>query len=107
MRRMTTNWVPAEKTLVWATQAMKDYNLHIDLEFEIEHFRNYHIEKGTMSSDWDARFKTWLGNDIKEAVKQKAKSPAAVKEAQKYARIRRVQRPSPGARGKDDDVPPL
>lgn len=91
--KISPTWRPSADTLRWATDAIKTYNLQTDLDFEIDHFRNYFVEKKTNSHDWNARFKTWMGNDIKEAIKNKVKSSAAVREAQKYARIQRV----PGA----------
>jgi hypothetical protein len=90
---ISPTWRPNTDTLRWAEDAIKTYHLATDLDFEIDHFRNYFVEKKTTSPDWNARFKTWMGNDIKEAIKNKVKSSAAVREAQKYAGIQRV----PGA----------
>lgn len=85
------NWKPGAETLRWATDAIKTYNLATDLDFEVDFFRDYYLQKKeAKSDDWDATFRTWVGRDIKEAIKQKVKSPAAIQEAQKYAGIQRV-----------------
>lgn len=36
----------------------------LDLNAELEKFRNYHQAKGSVMLDWQAAFRTWLGNAV-------------------------------------------
>jgi hypothetical protein len=49
----------------WSASAnaiAKGVSLGLDVTREIERFRDYHDAKGSVFADWDAAFRTWLGN---------------------------------------------
>jgi hypothetical protein len=50
-------------------------NNSLDIEFEFEQFKNHHIANGTKFIDWNAAFRTWLGNSVKFSGKQPQKAP--------------------------------
>jgi len=53
------NWVPSEKNEQDAT----DRNFTSEeIRNEADRFRDYHTSKGTTFKDWDAGWRTWLGN---------------------------------------------
>lgn len=54
--RMPPDWAPRQQELDKA-QAM-----HVQVAVEIERFRDHHTAKGSLFVDWDAAFRTWLGN---------------------------------------------
>ena len=35
---------------------------HIDVEAELRKFRDYHAAKGSVMADWQAAWRTWVGN---------------------------------------------
>jgi uncharacterized protein YdaU (DUF1376 family) len=53
------NWVPSERNIADAEAR----NFQPDrIEHEADKFRNYHLAKGNLYRDWDAAWRTWLGN---------------------------------------------
>lgn len=49
-------WAPGPREL------SKARDLGVDGQREAEHFRDHHKSKGSLFVDWDAAFRTWLGN---------------------------------------------
>jgi len=57
-------WVPSDRNI---EDAMKrDFSTE-EINHEAEQFRNYHHAKGSTFKDWDAAWRTWLGNARKFA----------------------------------------
>ena len=54
--RLTDEWLPSDSH---RQRAARD---GIDIEAEVESFRNHHGAKGSLMVDWDKAFFTWLGN---------------------------------------------
>lgn len=60
--RISPDWKPNERNL----EDAKARGYHAaDIERLAQHFRDYHLAKGTVSKDWDASWRTWLANDAK------------------------------------------
>ena len=60
--RISPDWKPNERNL----EDAKNRGYHAaDIERLAQHFRDYHLAKGTVSKDWDASWRTWLANDAK------------------------------------------
>ncbi len=51
-------WAPKESHRALAAK----HGVH-DIDHEAEQFRNHHQAKGSVMVDWDAAFRTWLGNN--------------------------------------------
>ncbi len=49
--------------------------LDISLDRETERFIDYHRSKATTSADWDASWRTWIGNAVKFERERRAKVP--------------------------------
>jgi len=55
-------WVPNDKNI----QDAQDRGFtQKEIEHEADNFRNYHSSKQSLYRDWDAAWRTWLGNAIK------------------------------------------
>ena len=60
--RISPDWKPNERN----HEDAKNRGYHAaDIERLAQHFRDYHLAKGTVSKDWDASWRTWLANDAK------------------------------------------
>jgi hypothetical protein len=57
-------WVPSDRNI---EDAMKRGFSTEEANHEAEQFRNYHHAKGSTFKDWDAAWRTWLGNAKKFA----------------------------------------
>ena len=57
-------WVPSDRNI---EDAMKRGFSTEETNHEAEQFRNYHHAKGSTFKDWDAAWRTWLGNAKKFA----------------------------------------
>lgn len=53
------DWVPSERNL--ADAAARNFTAS-RIEDEADRFRNYHLARGSRFRDWDAAWRTWLGN---------------------------------------------
>ena len=53
------NWVPSDKNIADAEDRQFSAK---EIEHEADSFRNYHTAKGSLFRDWDAAWRTWLGN---------------------------------------------
>lgn len=53
------DWVPSEKNL--SDAAERQFSA-METEHEADRFRNHHTAKGSLFRDWDAAWRTWLGN---------------------------------------------
>jgi len=56
------NWVPSDENYDHAIS--KTLN-HEEIQNEADRFRDYHLAKGTTFKDWDAGWRTWVGNAVK------------------------------------------
>ena len=67
----------------------KAEGLGVDVQAEAERFRDYHRAKGSLFADWDAAFRTWLGNSVRfssgRAAPQRTTKANRVLEAAKAA----------------------
>ncbi len=54
--RMPENWAPRPQ------ERAKAENLGLVADQELERFKDHHSAKGSVFVDWDAAFRTWLGN---------------------------------------------
>lgn len=68
------NWVPNEKNL---QDAIERGFTDKEIEHEAEQFRNYHHAKGSAFKDWNAAWRTWLGNARKFAKASKSRASGA------------------------------
>lgn len=53
------NWVPSERNV--ADAQARNFSAE-EIQNEADRFRDYHLAKGTTFRDWDAGWRTWLGN---------------------------------------------
>lgn len=61
---LPADWVPSERNIADAhSRNFTDQ----EIRHEAERFRDYHLAKGTTFKDWDAGWRTWLGNARKFA----------------------------------------
>jgi DNA-binding transcriptional MocR family regulator len=58
------NWVPSDKNTADAQE--RGFTMQ-EIDHEADQFRNYHIAKGSTFKNWDAAWRTWLGNARKFA----------------------------------------
>ena len=56
------NWVPNESNIAYAIS--KNFT-NEEIQHEADQFHNHHIAKGTAFKNWDAGWRTWVGNAIK------------------------------------------
>lgn len=63
--------LPEDFTLTEKHRALaKKYNI-LDVDEQFEHFRDYHLSRGTVFKSWDAGFRTWLHRAASFTPKQK------------------------------------
>jgi hypothetical protein len=53
------DWVPSEKNI--ADAELKNFTAQ-EISHESDRFRDHHTAKGSLFRDWDAAWRTWLGN---------------------------------------------
>jgi DNA-binding transcriptional MocR family regulator len=58
------NWVPSDKNTADAQE--RGFTMQ-EIDHEADQFRNYHLAKGSTFKNWDAAWRTWLGNARKFA----------------------------------------
>ena len=58
-RSIPPDWVPSDRNVADAV-ARKFTEQEID--YEAGKFRDFHLARGTLFADWDAAWRTWLGN---------------------------------------------
>ncbi len=58
------NWVPSDKNTADAQE--RGFTMQ-EINHEADQFRNYHVAKGSTFKNWDAAWRTWLGNARKFA----------------------------------------
>ena len=56
------NWVPSDRNI--ADAEARQFSAK-EIEDEADRFRNHHIARDTRFRDWDAAWRTWLGNSRK------------------------------------------
>ena len=56
------NWVPSDRNI--ADAETRQFSAK-EIEDEADRFRNHHIARDTRFRDWDAAWRTWLGNSRK------------------------------------------
>lgn len=59
--RMPPEWAPRQQEIDKAAA------MHLQLPAELDRFRDHHAAKGSTFVDWDAAFRTWLGNAVRFA----------------------------------------
>jgi len=52
-------WIPSERNVA---DAYKKNFTDEEISHEADRFRDYHVSRGTTFKDWDAGWRTWLGN---------------------------------------------
>lgn len=57
--QLPEDWVPNDRNIEDAIQRKFTEQ---EIDHEAEQFKNYHVAKGTRFIDWDAGWRTWLGN---------------------------------------------
>lgn len=57
--QVAPNWQPRPEERVRAQKA------GMDVDFEVEAFRDHHRARGNAYRDWDAAFRTWIRNHVK------------------------------------------
>lgn len=71
-KRATTipeGWMPSDRNIADARD--RQFNEQ-EIHDEAERFRDYHLAKGTAFKDWDAGWRTWLGNARKYGTRRPA-----------------------------------
>lgn len=63
-RELPPDWVPSDRNIQDAAE--RNFSPQ-EIDHEADSFRNYHIAKGSRYRDWDAAWRTWLGNARKFA----------------------------------------
>lgn len=53
------DWVPSDRNI--ADASARGFSAK-EIDHEADRFRDYHLAKGTTFEDWDAGWRTWLGN---------------------------------------------
>lgn len=76
--RLPPEWVPSDRNI---DDAIARQFSAQDIDREATAYRDYHLAKGTLNADWDAAWRTWLGN------------------ARKFSAGRMAGNASPGGRG--------
>lgn len=76
-------WVPNDRNIADATA--RKFSAQ-EIQDEADRFRDHHLSKGTQFRDWDAAWRTWLGN------------------ARKFARIGVAGKTSPGGYGQGGSI---
>ncbi|MEI4473550.1 YdaU family protein [Frigidibacter sp. MR17.24] len=61
---LPANWVPSDRNI--ADAAERNFSAE-EIQHEADRFRDYHLAHGTTFKDWDAGWRTWLGNARKFA----------------------------------------
>lgn len=77
------DWVPSEKNL--SDAAERKFSA-METEHEADRFRNHHTAKGSLFRDWDAAWRTWLGN------------------ARKFSGVHMAFQASPGRHGQGSSI---
>ena len=67
------NWVPSDANIQHALSKKLSPE---EIDNEADQFRNHHLARGTTFKDWDAAWRTWVGNAIKFGRVNMACSPA-------------------------------
>ena len=62
--QMPVGWVPSDRNVQDAHSKQFSYE---EIESEADKFRDYHTAKASVFADWDAAWRTWLGNARKYA----------------------------------------
>lgn len=57
--QLPEGWVPNDKNI---EHALSKNLTHQEIEHEADQFRNHHHAKGSTYKDWDAAWRTWVGN---------------------------------------------
>lgn len=68
--RMTEDWTPDAQNV----QRLKDKHRTVNVDREIENFRDYWISKGEMRADWNAGLRTWIRKAEEYATKRSPSS---------------------------------
>ena len=58
----------------------------LDADAEIAKFRDHHAAKGSLMADWDAAWRTWVGNAVQFG-RAKVQSPSAKPDTPEYAAL--------------------
>lgn len=61
------NWVPSDQNI---RDAINRNFTEEEIRHEADRFRDYHLAKGTTFKNWDAGWRTWLGNAKRYAPRQ-------------------------------------
>jgi hypothetical protein len=69
---ISEDWAPSEKNI---QDAHARNFTDEEISHEADRFRDYHLAKGTTFKNWDAGWRTWLGNARKFASRRMAQSP--------------------------------
>lgn len=75
------DWIPSESALKYATEN------GIDIQHEAMQFRNHAAANDRRQRNWDAAFRTWLGNAKKWSRPQQSQMTAADRNAQAFREL--------------------
>jgi hypothetical protein len=76
------DWSPRPEERTRATDA------RLDCDREAERFRDHHVAKGSRMADWDAAFRTWLGNAQRWGI---GRAPSKTPLEQQLERVRMLE----------------
>lgn len=74
--RIPHNWAPSPANYAFASQSGLSRE---EINHEADQFRNSAIASGRLYTDWNAAFRTWLGNTVKWRAERAARTSAAAK----------------------------
>ena len=72
--RLPDGWVPSDRNV---QDAISKQFTEREIQDEADKFRDYHAAKGTTFADWDAGWRTWIGNARKFAPRSSGPSRRA------------------------------
>lgn len=78
---LPSDWIPSESATKYATEN------NIDIQHEVMQFRNHAAANDRRQRNWDAAFRTWLGNAKKWSRPQQSQMTAADRNAQAFREL--------------------
>lgn len=81
-RAIPPNWVPSDRNIADASN--RQFSAE-EIDDEAAKFRDYHLAKGSTFLDWDAAWRTWLGNARKWQPKRPDNSSAFLRSVARAA----------------------
>tara|TARA_Y100001973_G_C5170930_1_gene319031 strand:+ start:673 stop:1017 length:345 start_codon:yes stop_codon:yes gene_type:complete len=60
--QMNEDWEPSKRIL---DDCKEKFGKELDIEYEIEQFKDYYIATGKTYSNWDVKFRAWCRQNVK------------------------------------------